>query len=151
MSKNLRKPSVINEWAVNCGGSKGCYIISMDAMSNIIWKLLLKGMAFTKRNAPLSLSLALFFHRKSEANQTIIWLWPKQHQASKNLYNFSYFFQILGRRSTHTVNLNSEFSCKSRFAKVNFAIMSYLWKPKLTFCSWDRPTVFSSNYKLGYW
>ena len=36
MIKNLRKPSLITAWTANCGGSKGCYIILMDAMSNII-------------------------------------------------------------------------------------------------------------------
>ena len=45
------------------------------------------------------------------------------------------FLQILGSnihfqkipKSNHTVNLYSEFSCKSRFAKVYFAVTSYLW------------------------
>ena len=36
MSKKLRKPSLITMWVVSCGGSKGCYIISMDAMANIM-------------------------------------------------------------------------------------------------------------------
>ena len=66
MSKNLRKSSLIIAWSVNCGGSKGCYIISMDAMSNIT-------------SFPLT---RFFFHRSSDANQTIIWLSPKQRQTS---------------------------------------------------------------------
>ena len=139
MSKNLRKSSLITAWAVNCGESKGCYIISMDAMSNI---------------TPFPLTRS-FFHRDSDANQTIIWLWPKQRQTSIFFYNFTHSFQILGSnicfpnipKSTRTVNLYSEFSCKSRFAKVNFAITSYLWKSNLTFCFWDQPTVFFGKYK----
>ena len=116
----------------------------------------------TKRNGfhkkectPLSLT-SYFFHRDSDANQTIIWLWPKQRQTSKNFCNFTYFVKILGSnicfpkisKSTHTVNLYSEFSCKSRFAKVDFATASYLWKPNLTFCLWDRPTVFFGVLKI---
>ena len=40
------------------------------------------------------------------------------------------------------INLYFQFSCKSRFAKVDFAITSYLWRPNLTFCFWNQPTVF---------
>ena len=36
MIKKLRKLSLIIAWAINCGGSNGYDIISMDAMSNII-------------------------------------------------------------------------------------------------------------------
>ena len=36
MIKKLRKLSLITAWAINCGGSNGYDIISMDAMSNII-------------------------------------------------------------------------------------------------------------------
>ena len=38
-------------------------------------------------------------------------------------------------KSAHTVNLYSEFSCKSRFANVDFAITSYLWTPNVLFVS----------------
>ena len=34
-------------------------------------------------------------------------------------------------KGTLTVNHYSEFSCKSRFAEVDLAITSYLWKPNL--------------------
>ena len=33
------------------------------------------------------------------------------------------------------------------FTKVDFAITLYLWKPNLTFCFWDQPTVLFGNYK----
>ena len=103
---------------------------------------------------PLPLT-SYFFHRDSNVNQTIIWLRPKQRQISKMFYNFTYFFQILGSntcfpkipKSTHTANLYSEFSCKSRFAKFDFTITSYLWKSNLTFCFWDRTTVSFGNWK----
>ena len=110
-------------------------------------------MTSTKRNAPPTPSLALFFHRDSDANQTITRLWSKQRQTSKDSYNFTYFFQTLGinirfpkiPKNTHTLNLYPEFSPKSRFAKADFAITSYLWKPNLTFCYSDRPTMVFGN------
>ena len=60
----------------------------------------------------------------------------------KKNYCCTYFFQILGSnihfmkipKSNLTIGLFSEFSCKSRFAKVDFAITPCFWKPNLTFC-----------------
>ena len=68
-------------------------------------------------------------------------------------FSFTYFFQILGSnirflkilKSTLTIDFFFEFSCKSRFAKVDFAIPSFLWKPNLTFCFWDQAAVFFGN------
>ena len=68
----------------------------------------------------------------------------------KKFYSFTYFFQLLGsnirflkiQKSTLTIDLFSEFSCKSRFVKVGFAITTYLSKPNITFCFWDRATEF---------
>ena len=84
-------------------------------------------MPSTKRIAPTVSLTSSFFHRDSDANQTIIWLRSKQRHALNKFYNFTYFFQILRSnmrfqkipKNTHTVNLYSEFS---------IAIMSYLWK-----------------------
>ena len=124
----MRKPSLITGWAVNCWGSNGCYIIYSLSIVTLVY-IILKGMASTKRNAPLSLSLALFF----TANVTRTKQWFDCGLNNVKLQNFFTilltFFQILGSnirfpknpKSTHTVNLYSEFSCKSRFAKVNFA------------------------------
>ena len=61
---------------------------------------------------------------------------------SKFILKFTYVFQILGSnihfqkipKSNHTINFYPEFSCKSRFAKVFFAITSHFWTPNLTFC-----------------
>ena len=98
---------------------------------------------------PLPLTRSIF-HCDSDGNQTIIWLRPKQRQTSKKIYSFTYFFQLLGsnirflkiQKSTLTIDLFSEFSCKSRFVKVGFAITTYLSKPNITFCFWDRATEF---------
>ena len=94
-----------------------------------------------------------FYHRKSDSNQTNIWLWPKQHQTWNSFFNFTYFFEIMGinirfqkiPESTRTVNIDSEFSCKSRFSKVHFEILSYLWKPTLTFCFGNRSTPIQNK------
>ena len=144
--KKLGKPSLITTGAVNCGGSKGCYIISMDAMSNIIQPLL-KGM---ERNAPPSPSLTLFFTAILTRTKQLFDCRLNNVKLQKKIYNSTYFFQILRssirfpkiRKSTYTVNLYSEFSFKSRFATVDFATRHSFWKPNLTFCFWDRPNVF---------
>ena len=146
MSKKLGKPSLIYV----SGVSKGCYIISMYAMSNIVQPLL-KGMGFTKKNAPHSPSLALFFIAILRRTKQLFDC--RLNNVKLKIFNFTYFFQILGSKisfpkipkHTHTVNIYSEVSGKSRFGTVEFAITSFLWKPDLTFCFWVRSTVVFGN------
>ena len=82
-------------------------------------------MASTKRNAPSSPLLAFFFfYRDSDANQTIIWLQPKQRHTLNTFYNFTYFFLVLGSNKRfqkipkNTVNPYSEFFCKLDLLKL---------------------------------
>ena len=65
------------------------------------------------------------FHHDYDMNRKVIWLWPTQRQTWKRFCNFIYFFQIPGtihfpkiQKSTPTVNLYSEFSCKIDLLKL---------------------------------
>ena len=89
-----------------------------------------------------SLPLSRFiFHRNSDVNQTFDCTLNNVKLRKKftitlafaKYCGVTYVFRKF-RKNTLTVNLYSEFSCKSRFVKVDVQITSYLWKHNLSYC-----------------
>ena len=107
-------------------------------------------MPSTKRIAPTVSLTSSFFHRDSDANQTIIWLRSKQRHALNKFYNFTYFFQILGSnmrfqkipKNTHTVNLYSEFSILNLYCNHVVSLETGLFVSEI-----DRPCFMAIEIK----
>ena len=132
--EKLGEPFLITAWVVNWGGSKDWLLYYFNMRH--VWHHTVasaKRNGFRKKECTTSFSSAPIFTR------------PKQffdcglnNVKLRNIFTILLtFFEYISMgfpkimKGTLTVNHYSEFSCKSRFAEVDLAITSYLWKPNL--------------------